>query len=210
VNACGYVWPYKVPTCDGTAVCTPSDDALSVAQDLLDAATGFRYGVCQVRWSPEPALCCPPQGRWWDIPQLCCRVPNVPLPANCLAIPNPVVSVDTVLVEGAEFTDYTTDGNVLCRNDGTAWPQDVTVVYHYGTVPPVAGQMALGLLACELDKSWCGDECALPSNVTSITRENVAITFDPAVSKFNIPTVDSWVASVVSKAPSSGAYWGVC
>lgn len=117
--------------------------------------------------------------------------------------PGPVTLINEVKVNGAivDPTLYRVDEyRLLVRlpdPDGTnpGWPQcqdlslasteDDTfeVVFTYGVMPPPAGVRAAAELACELIKSCdpeSQDQCALPSRVTSVTRQGISmVVLDP-------------------------------
>lgn len=59
--------------------------------------------------------------------------------------------------------------------------QEVCVTYQYGTPPPRAGVVAATRLADELLLAYDGsDQCAIPANVTSVSRQGVDFQmFDP-------------------------------
>ena len=102
----------------------------------------------------------------------------------------------------------------LIRTDGEAWPdcQDGSVAngsvgtwsisYRHGQPVPHGGQLAAGVLACEIAKSLCNDSsCALPKRVQSITRQGVSVAFlDPmdflADGRTGVYLVDLWLNSV--------------
>ena len=134
-----------------------------------------------------------------------------------LRLPGPVVSVTTVMVDGEELPheSYRVDNKgALVRVDGQVWPpcQDIRspstepgtfeVTYQRGTEVPTGGQIAAGVLACELAKAACNDaSCALPQRVQSITRQGVTIAVldafdDVDAGHTGIWIIDSWVASV--------------
>lgn len=139
----------------------------------------------------------------------CDTVPSV-------ALPGPVDSVVEVLVDGTPVDPavYRVDNRrLLVRQDGGRWPvcNDLSapttepgtwqVTYLRGLPVPQGGQLAAGLLACEMAKAVCGDSsCKLPQRVQSITREGVTTLlldgFDGLESgQTGIWFVDSWIAS---------------
>lgn len=136
---------------------------------------------------------------------------------SSIRLPGPVVEVTAVVIDGVALDPaaYRVDDHgVLVRQDGERWPacQDLalpageedtwTVSYTWGIPVPVDGQLAAGLLACELAKAYQGaDDCSLPQRVQTITREGVTVGFlDPFdglnEGKTGVWTVDAWVASV--------------
>lgn len=54
-------------------------------------------------------------------------------------------------------------------------PGTWSVTYEYGTAPPLAGVEAAKQLACELQKSCSGGDCALPAGVTRVQRQGITI-----------------------------------
>lgn len=129
-----------------------------------------------------------------------------------VVLPNqPVVSVDEVLVDGVEVTDFVVlDAAVLVRGDGTAWPccqyieRDPSEVgtwqvsYTWGVPVPADGVTAVAVLACELAKAWANDEtCRLPKGTTTVTYEGASVQVDGGRSRttgrFGIEEVDHFV-----------------
>lgn len=54
---------------------------------------------------------------------------------------------------------------------------EIEVTYDFGIMPPIAGRMAARVLAKEFALLWSGsDECALPTRVSSVTRQGVSYT----------------------------------
>lgn len=140
-----------------------------------------------------------------------------------LKLPGPVVSVYEVKIDGAVLAPgaYRTDGDLLVRLDGEAWPlrQNLdavlnsvgtwSVTYDRGTPVPLGGQLSAGLLACELAKAACRDPaCALPQRIQTITRQGVTMamidTFDDVEKGFTgIWLIDSWISSVINPPRAS-------
>ena len=152
-------------------------------------------------------------------------------------LPPPVDSVEAVWMNGALLpqTDPGTgkqtwiveDRQFLVRTDGQAWPYcqnlnepltaDNTfgVAYRWGEPVPLGGQVAAGMLACELAKECMGQPCRLPGRVTQISRDGVSMTLDPLLFYKNgltgLPSVDQWILSVNpygAKRPSIVKYPG--
>ena len=135
-----------------------------------------------------------------------------------LRLPGPIVSMSQVFVDGAVLpaTSYRVDNeSLLVRTDGAMWPwcQNLalpttepgtwSITYDYGREVPIGGQIAAGVLACELAKAACRDaSCALPQRVQTITRQGVTLAMlDPfdgiEAGRTGIWLIDSWVASIV-------------
>lgn len=134
-----------------------------------------------------------------------------------LALPGPVDSIVEVLVDGVavDAEAYRVDNRrLLVRQDGGTWPvcNDLAkapsepdtwqVSYLRGAEVPASGQLAAGLLACEMAKALCGDSsCKLPQRVQSITREGVSTVILDSFEglekgQTGIWFVDSWVISM--------------
>lgn len=146
-----------------------------------------------------------------------------------LRLPGPVASIEEVLIDGAALDPaaYRVDNQrLLVRTDGAAWPlcQDMAaaptepntwqISYTQGTAVPPGGQIAAGMLACELAKGAVNDRsCLLPQRVQTIARQGVTVTMldtfeDVNQGRTGIWLVDSWVASV-TKAPRGGRVYSV-
>jgi|SRR5688572_21475019 len=136
-----------------------------------------------------------------------------------IALPGPVAFVDEVRVDGVVLAadayrlDHYRGIPVLVRIDGECWPdcQDMatdidepgafSVTYQRGTLVPRAGQIAAGLLANEFAKACVGQDCALPQQLASLTRNGVEVqVMDPAALLENgltgIANVDLWIRAV--------------
>jgi hypothetical protein len=127
-----------------------------------------------------------------------------------------IVEIVEVQLDGVIFdpANYRLWKRRLIRLDGEAWPdcQDFTldngdvdtwsISYRHGRPVPAGGQVAAGLLACEISKAMCGDtSCALPKRVQTVTRQGVTVGFlDPmkflAEGKTGLYMVDLWLQQV--------------
>lgn len=170
-------------------------------------------------------------GKWQNVS--CGSCPGSPCSCplddgtKAVRLPGPVHSVVEVLVDGEVVPDtsYELRGNVLLRIDGGSWPltqnlalpateeDTFQVSYDRGNDVPQAGRLSAGLLAVEFWKEACGDSsCALPSNASTINRQGVTISLDPAETLRNgwtgIAFVDRWVADVnrAAELPRIGVY----
>jgi hypothetical protein len=121
------------------------------------------------------------------------------------------VSIDGASVDPAA---YRLDGRLLRRVDGQRWPdcQDMnadlgepdtwSITYTHGRPVPAAGQLAAGVLSCELAKAVVGDEtCELPKRVQTVTRQGVTVGFVDPMSFIQqgltgLYTVDLWLNAV--------------
>jgi hypothetical protein len=102
----------------------------------------------------------------------------------------PIREIDEVLIDG-DVVDPTTyrvfNDRYLQRLDNARWPirQNLTladtedgtfsITYTYGADPPALGVSAAAQIACDLYKACNGQDCALPSGVTRLTRQGVTI-----------------------------------
>lgn len=165
-------------------------------------------------------------GAWFNRPCGDCAGRCACSEVQGVTLGGPVVSVESVLLSGVELAPnaYRVDNNVeLVRLDGGRWPacQDMTaalgeadtfgVTYTHGIAVPAGGQLAAGVLACQLAKAVCGDRaCRLPQNVATVSRQGVTITllqsnetmYDHGTT--GLWAVDSWVASVNSTKHTGG------
>lgn len=133
----------------------------------------------------------------------CVKVEEVRLPGT-------VGRVDSVVLDGVTLppTSYRIDnGNMLVRTDGESWPvcQDMNldsgvgtflVTYLDGNEVDGVGAYVAGLLAAEFAQACIGGDCALPSNVQSITRQGVTMELDPEMFQNGLTgqrTVDSYI-----------------
>jgi len=146
---------------------------------------------------------------------------------STLRLPGPIGAVTEVLIDGVVLdpSAYRVDNrSILVRLDGGVWPrcQDMasptttagtwSVAYERGREVPVGGQVAAGLLACELAKAICRDSsCALPQRVQTITRQGVTMAMiDNGLGiekgQTGIWAIDSWVSSITMPSRSSQVF----
>ena len=108
-------------------------------------------------------------------------------------LPAPVYDIVQVKVDGVVLTpgtDYRLDDSrLLVRLGGATWPlcNDLryddtevgtwSVTARFGEPVPVLGTMAIGELACEFVKAFNGDDCSLPDQVASLTRQGVSVNY---------------------------------
>lgn len=140
--------------------------------------------------------------------------------ARCeVPFPGPVADVVEVRIDGIVLTptayrmDIYKGVPTLVRTDGECWPkcQDLNldadaigsfnIVYRPGELLPSAGRMAAGMLACEFAKNCSGQDCALPQQLASMSRNGIEVqVMDPSTFLENgltgIAMVDLWVRSV--------------
>jgi hypothetical protein len=141
-----------------------------------------------------------------------------------LRLPGPVQAVTRVTVDGRLVLPTAYEvmySRLLVRTDGGVWPgcQDLLaqpdksntfeVAYRKGVPVPVGGQMATGVLACELAKAYCGDEsCKLPQRIQTVTRQGMTIGFQDSFEDLKaggtgIWAIDSWISTVTMPRQSA-------
>ena len=137
---------------------------------------------------------------------------------SCIELPGPVNEITEVIVDGVVLDPSTYGLNgfgQLCRFDGE-WPcsQDftlpLTAVGTWGIswtrgkpISPVMREFATQL-GVEFLKSMCGAESCLPSNVDSVVRDGVTVTFEDTETLFQdgktgLGMVDLWLSTVNPK-----------
>uniref|UniRef100_A0AAU7J7W1 Head-tail adaptor n=1 Tax=Microbacterium phage Merry TaxID=3144827 RepID=A0AAU7J7W1_9VIRU len=154
-------------------------------------------------------------GQWFNVTCGCLgKCSCSPTGPSVLSLPGPAVAVTEVTIDGVTVDPetYRLDrGRWLVREDGS-WPgcQDMNVPadavgsfvvrYQRGVPVPVAGQVAAGRLACELAMAACGDEdCALPDNWQTLTRQGITINADPNQDGSQVTgiwSIDEWIKQV--------------
>lgn len=160
------------------------------------AAYQHRAGHWQINWRPGAPV--KPQSLTDDL-AVWVRVRGVSEEAE-LEVP-----VYDLTVE--EDHSFVADGVIVhnCQDmsaDPMTDPDTFMVTYLRGRSAPPGGQLAAGVLACELAKMICGDKgCKLPKRVTSISREGVTIDLLDSFSTMwdkgstGLLVVDMWLAS---------------
>lgn len=161
------------------------------------------------------------QGSWYNLGCGRCGDNCSCSTMDALLLPGPVDSIDSVIIDGTPLdpAGYRVDNSrYLVRQGGELWPvcQDMaapsgtdgtwSVTYQRGIPVPAGGQVAAGVLACELAKAACEDSsCALPKRIQTFTRQGVSIAMldsfdDLDQGHTGIWAIDSWVTSV-TKSP---------
>lgn len=116
----------------------------------------------------------------------------------------PVVSVQSVMIDGDAFADWRLDSpGWLVRTDGGSWPtcQDITVgsdqagtweiLYTWGKVAPEMLIYATTVYASELVKACTGDStCRIPAGAVTVQRQGVTYNFDIAPGRTGLYEVD--------------------
>lgn len=131
-------------------------------------------------------------GFWFDLSCGSCSGGCSCSEVSEVILPSPVSSVVTVRMDGTPMAtgSYRVDNNrLLVRTDGQRWPRcnDLSknddqpgtwsVTAAYGQVVPVAGQLAVGEMACEILRAMDGEDCTLPVGIQALTRQGVSISF---------------------------------
>lgn len=190
--------------------CTNWDDyppevqerATNFASLIMWAATGRRYGLCEItvrpcgrtRTSKMPLW---GWGSYWLGGVWYPYIGQDGLWRNCgchgfcncrpqceAYLPGPVNSITEVILDGEvlDATNYEVqDHSWLVRVDGECWPEcpDMAadeafeVTYLRGEAIPPALSDAAGTVACEFAKACSGQECRLPGRLQFITRQGV-------------------------------------
>jgi hypothetical protein len=208
-------WPTAdehTPACScGWSGRTPAVKALAttLANAGLWAATGRRYGLCEITVQPcrptsDPLYQTYPvhpgyadgggltypvldAGQWRNLgcgPACSCS-------ARCeVEIPGPTTKAEVIAVRvGGAVVDpdayQVHNRHLLVRIDGECWPScidyssqsppEFEVQYRRGDPIPADVAAAAAMFACELAKGLTGGECALPGQITRLTRQGVEV-----------------------------------
>lgn len=214
--------------------------AVEAASEVLWDLSGRQYGECEVTLRPCRQGCGPAvASAWWSggwpaygqgwLSWVCgrCSGPCGCTTADELALPADVTDVVSVSVDGVALvrdTDWALyDGNHLVRLGGERWPvcQDwttpvsgvgaFTVVARVGHEVPAMGRMALAELTRELLHACAGEDCALPANVVSQTRQGVSQQFATPLDLrredlTGLRLVDLWLQSVMRDRSGARIY----
>lgn len=152
------------------------------------ALPGFAWSRWSYPWIPAKF-----GATWLNIGPACgC---HIAWDCGCSGIPqvnlgrSDVQQILRVNIDGTDLSAsaYRLDeGRFLVRTDGDYWPccQDLSkdlgeigawyIELEYGRQVPQMGAEAAKKLACELVKACVGEDCALPSRVTSVARQGVS------------------------------------
>ncbi|HEY1319091.1 MAG TPA: hypothetical protein VGF32_02540 [Streptosporangiaceae bacterium] len=167
-------------------------------------------------------------GQWYNVGCGVCGNDECSCPAVCsLSLPGPVAAVTEVILGSTILPDTAyrvDDGHLLVRLDGSCWPpcQNMgapvgaadtwQVTYSRGLPVPVGGQVAAGILACELAKAACADStCKLPQRIQTVSRQGVTVAVldafeDVLKGRTGIWLIDSWVASITGPPRAGRVY----
>ena len=136
----------------------------------------------------QPALI---GGQWFNIvcggcqggDCACSQLSEVVLPGTVSSITE--VKVDGVILDPSAYR--LDNSRILVRVDGGEWPtcndlsldddQDGTwsVTAEFGREVPEGGALAVGQLACEINRAINNQDCRLPANITELARQGVTI-----------------------------------
>jgi hypothetical protein len=139
-------------------------------------------------------------GKWYSLRSCGCAAACSCAVPNSLELPGPVSAVTQVLIDGVVVNPgaYRVDGDLLIRTDGQSWPscQNLAlpstsagtwqITYDRGVAVPAGGQIAAGVLACEMAKV---------DNFTGIEKGHTGIWI-----------IDSWVSSIVQPVRGGRVY----
>lgn len=211
---------------------TMAQACVDQAAEVLYALSGRQFGVCEVKARPCRKECCDPcdlnngyrwipilrGGVWSNITCSSCKDSCSCTQVCEVDLPGPVDHITEVRQDGVVLgsAEYRVDNRRhLVRLGGEeCWPtcQDMNlepdqpntweVTYGKGRPVPIAGQAALGALACELCKACIGDSsCCLPERVTTIARQGLTMALlDPmeflSRNLTGIYAVDLWLTTV--------------
>lgn len=180
--------------------------AIEYASLVLWAATGRRFGLCEITVRPcgrVKGTSMPPWGwgSFWLGGVWYPFIGEDGLWRNCgchgfcncrpqceAYLPGPVDSVTEVLVDGVvvDPSQYEVqDHSWLVRTEGDCWPhcpdlsigEAFEVTYVRGQAVPSPLLNAAGTLACEFAKACAGEPCRLPGRLAVIARQGVTASF---------------------------------
>lgn len=135
-----------------------------------------------------------PRPYWWDGVWFNAICGQCGSSCSCTALsqvllPAPVSEITEVKIDGVTLAATGVyelqNSRFLVRVDGGEWPicNDFTradteentwsITARYGMDVPTSGQLAVGELTAELAKACVGQECVLPHNVVTLTRQGI-------------------------------------
>lgn len=178
-----------------------AENAVLAASSILFSLSGQKYGgifrateqyACETSGAPTGCVWDAGANAYWN-PALGAYafIQGMPrrsrlLPGSAIRLRNqPVRSIVEITVHGAVVNpnEYRLYNNAIVRlASGVSWGlcSAPLIKYDYGTNPPILGQMAATVLANELVAAMRGDECRLPSSVTSVSRQGISFeVYDP-------------------------------
>ena len=194
------------PWIDRSELSRPGDphaeDAIMAASSVLFSMSGLRFSglwstteqyTCETTGAPTGCSYDPGMGGYWNPslgvytyvlgrpPGLRRSGPGGDIRLNM----RPVREITEVMVDGevVDPSQYVLLNKAIFRSAaGASWGlcSSPLITYTYGVTPPAIGKLAARRLADEFVKMYNGEECALPSNTTSVARQGITISvFDP-------------------------------
>lgn len=113
------------------------------------------------------------------------------------------VSIGGVILDPSEY--QLRNRAFIVKTNKTPWNyssnNEICVTYSHGANPPLAGKMAATRLANELIlNAMDSDECALPENITNVSRQGISYTLADtsdflSSGKTGIPFVDQFIVA---------------
>lgn len=173
------------------------------------------------------------EGEWWNVACGVCpsqRCTCSLRKSRSIVLPGPVEEITAIWLNGVEVSedDYLLRDGVLFlkESSGLQFPScntpggDVeeagsgawSISYMRGYPVPLGGQLATYRLACELADAVQGRDCALPSRVSSITRQGVSMAIlddfqNLDEGRTGIWEIDSWLSAVNQKREAPPVVW---
>lgn len=195
---CGSCWSTYTPEVRETAE--------ALATGIMWAATGRKYGLCDIVVQPCVKAALPRDYQTYEVgsPDYgMAYIHNGQWHNGCSAEGSSCCTGCELELEGPTTTDGITavsengvllpidsylvmNGSILVRTDGECWstctnyssqsPSKLQIEYKKGIAIPDHVQKATERLACEFAKACAGAACALPRRLKSITRQGVEAT----------------------------------
>lgn len=210
---CG-AWPLRWPCETDTVSPGMLESAALAATEILDALTGYQFGLCTVTLRPCRDECGPGSpwpgeswprpalvgGQWFNMVCGDCTTGCSCTAVSTVRLPAPVHDVIEILIGGTplEPGDWLLyDSSLLVRASGLSWPDcnDLSlpdtepgtwsITAEYGQPVPESGQWAAGELACEWLRGLAGEDCRIPANVTQLVRQGVTLSFPDITQALN-------------------------
>ncbi len=181
----------------------PTQYAVETASYVLWALSGRQFGCCELTLRPcrrdcQPGLGDGPWGarlvggEWINLPCRSCagtcacrdiseiRLPYAPACSVTEVIwDGETLDADQYRLEDSEWVVFSPDLGFLpyCQDMWTRLGEEGTygITYDYGTPLPVAGQRAVGSLACEILKACRGGTCNLPKRTRQIVADGISV-----------------------------------
>lgn len=194
-----------------------------LAWSTLSLLTAGRVGSCPVTVRPclnEPCDLC---ATAWTQPMIVdgkwvnhvCGGPKCYCNQLCeIVLPGPAAQITGATMDGIGLDPALfriDNGNRIVRQDGQCFPScqrmdcdldqvcTFGITYVPGITPDASGLWAAGVLACEFAKACSGGKCRLPSGVTSIARQGLAMTLSTSMfpdGMTGIREVDAYTSAI--------------